>query len=130
MDDKRPISELISSLMNNVGELVKQEIKLAQTELSEKWTHIRDDVIALVMGSAIIFIGILALVAAAILGLAVWLPTWLASLVIGLILSLVGFITLRANTRDLKTLDLKPKRTLESLRQETFFVKENLANDG
>jgi hypothetical protein len=49
MDDIHSVSEFVLSLMNDLGKLVKQKTRLAQTEFSEKRTPIHSDVITLVI---------------------------------------------------------------------------------
>ena len=84
---------------------------------------------AMAIGGAIIFAGLLSLLLAATNGLAMMLPpehaSWLAPLIVGLAVMVLGFIALAIGKHELSTRNLKPSRTLESLRRDTDLVKEH-----
>jgi xanthine/uracil permease len=62
--------------------------------------------------------GLLALLAAAILGLATVLHPWLAALVIGAAVAIIGIVLVAVGVRSLDPSTLKPSRTAESLRRD------------
>jgi len=73
---------------------------------------------SLAVGGVVLYTGLLAMLAAAILGLATVLEPWLAALVIGAAVAIIGAILLAAGIRSLDPSTLKPSRTAESLRRD------------
>ena len=63
-------------------------------------------------------------------GLAILLPPdhagWLAPLIVGLAVMVLGFIALATGRSELKTSNLKPERSMQSLRRDTELVKEHV----
>jgi putative superfamily III holin-X len=67
--DDRSLGDLFADLVRELGELVRQEAQLAKAELRQNATQASRAIAALVVGGAIVYAGVLALLAAAILGL-------------------------------------------------------------
>ena len=64
-------------------------------------------------------------------GLALMLPeehaNWLAPLIIGLAVMVVGFIALGIGKHELSSSNLQPSRTMESLRRDSQLLKEHVS---
>ena len=135
--DKRPLGEnrsliaLFSDLFRETSMLVHQEAELAKAEISEKVSDVGKGIAAIAVGGAILFAGFIVLLMAASNGLAMLLPEehadWLAPLIIGLAVMILGYIALAMGKRELSAEHLKPSRTMESLRQDRQLVKEHVA---
>jgi len=133
--DKRPLGEnrsliaLFSDLFRETSMLVHQEAELAKVEISEKVSDMGKGIAAIAVGGAIIFAGFIVLLFAASNGLALLLPPehadWLAPLIVGLAVIVLGFIALGMGKHELSSKNLKPSRTMESLRRDTEMVKEH-----
>lgn len=122
----RSLGDLFSSLFNNVSTLFRQEVELAKAEIRESLSRAIGDAVGLVIGGVILLFGVMTLVAAAVLGLATVMPGWLAALVVGGALALIGAIVLLVNLRDMREIDVTPERTVKTLRDDARFVKETL----
>jgi hypothetical protein len=120
------VGELFGQLSQDLSLLFRQEIQLAKAELSDKVSQATGRVVSLVAGALIAWLGALALVAGIILVLdqPVGLASWLAALLVGLVLAGVGAFLLRGALRDLKRLDLVPRRTVETLKDDVRWAKE------
>jgi hypothetical protein len=81
-------------------------------------------------GGAVLFAGFLVLLGAAVGALMVVLPPdtapWLAPLIVGAIVTIAGAIALSSGKRKLAAENLKPTRTLDSLRRDAEVAKEHL----
>ncbi|MCA1599763.1 MAG: phage holin family protein, partial [Chloroflexi bacterium] len=75
--DERSLGELFGDLAGQTGLLVREEVALAKAELTQNATRAGKEIGVLVIGGAVAYAGLLALLAAAILGLATALPAWL-----------------------------------------------------
>jgi hypothetical protein len=101
-------------------------VALFKAELMEKLGLVGRGVGAIAVGAMIAFSGWLALVAAAILGLAIVLAPWLAALIVGLVLVMVGAGLLYFGKSRLDADALAMRRTLGSLREDEAWVREQI----
>ena len=119
------IGELFGQLTHDVGTLFRQEVKLAKVEMGEKVSVLKGDLTSLGAGAAVAGVGALALGAALILGLvAIGVAPWLAALLVGGALAVTGYTMLQKGMGDLKRNDLVPTRTVETLKDDVQWVKE------
>jgi hypothetical protein len=124
--EERSIGELFGELSQDLGMLVRQEAQLAKTEMQQKLSKVTTDLVALATGGVVALIGGLALTAALILLLIdpVGLKPWLAALIAGAVLGLVGWMMVQRGLSDLKRTDPTPRRTVESLKDDIQWAKE------
>jgi hypothetical protein len=124
---ERSIGDVLGDLFRDGSDLIRQEIELAKTEMRENVSRLTRDSIGIAVGGGLAFVGLLALVAAAILGLAEVMPAWAAALIVGGALALIGLILLMANVRAIRDASLTPRKTIETLREDARMVKEKFA---
>ncbi len=127
--DDRSIGGLVSDLFQKSALLVRKEIQLGKAEMNEKVAQVGSGVGSLAVGGAIAFAGLLVLLAAAVLGLAaVWqlaqVHAWLAPLIVGGVVAIIGLIMLAKGRQNLKPGNLAPNRTVDSVRRDKEFIKE------
>ena len=123
----RSIAALFTDLVNQISSLVRQEVALFKAELLEKLGLIGKGIGAVVAGALIAFSGWLALVAAAVLGLAIVVSPWLAALIVGLVLTGIGGALLYFGKSRLDADALAMRRTLGSLREDQAWVREQIS---
>jgi len=121
--DERSLGELFGDLAGQTGALVREEVALAKAELTQSATRAGKEVGVLVIGSAVAYAGLLALLAAAILALATVLPAWLAALIVGLVVAGVGALLLQRGRAALAHLDLVPRQTMATLAADADVMK-------
>jgi xanthine/uracil permease len=122
--EKKPITSLFSDLIHNLGSLIQHEVMLAKTEMNAKISQIEAGGASLAIGGAVLYAGFLVLLLAAVLGLSYLVPTWLSALIIGLVVAVIGAGLVMKGRRDMKAKNLKPERTIESMRRNIDFTKE------
>jgi drug/metabolite transporter (DMT)-like permease len=93
-----------------------------QTKLSK----VTGDLISLAAGGIVALVGGLALTATVILLLIdpIGLKPWLAALIVGLLLGIVGWVMLQRGLKDLKRTDPTPRRTVETIKEDIQWAKE------
>jgi hypothetical protein len=131
---ERSLGELIRDLSAETGDLLRKEVELAKTEISEKASRVGTDVGAIALGGAMAFAGGLALLLAAIYGLTALLDTflplgvavWLAPLIVGAVLVGLGYGRIKAATHDLKSVSLAPRQTTQSLQENKQWLKAKI----
>lgn len=126
--DDRSLGELFGDLARDTGTLVRQEVQLATTEMTHKASQAGRDVGALAVGGLIAYAGLLAILAAVIIALAAaGLPWWLAALLVGVVVAVVGAVLIQRGLGALKHLDLTPRQTVETLKEDTQWAKDQIS---
>ena len=126
MKQERSLGELFSELAGETSTLVRQEVALAKTELAQKAGHVGRNVGFLVVGGAVAYAALLAVLAAAIIGLSNVMPPWGAALVVGLVVGLVGGALVFKAAYALKETDAVPRQTVETIKEDAQWVKEKM----
>ena len=125
--DDRSIGELFGDLMQQTGMLVRQEMKLATTELSDKASRVGKDIGALAVGGAVAYAGFLAVLAAIIIGLGqLGLPWWLSALIVGVVVAAIGGMMVQKGLTALKHQNMAPQQTIATLKEDQAWVKEQI----
>jgi hypothetical protein len=75
-------------------------------------------------GGALAYAGLLALMAALIIGLGQVIPMWLSALIVGLVVVGVGYMLIQRGLTALKNIDPTPRQTLETLQEDKEWAKE------
>jgi tetrahydromethanopterin S-methyltransferase subunit C len=126
--DDRSLGELFAELARETSTLVRQELRQAGTEMSQRVTGVGKDIGVLVAGAVVIHAGFLALVAAMILGLDdLGLSTWLAALIVGLVLAGIGYALIGRSRSAIQQADVLPRKTMENLREDQEWIKEQVS---
>ena len=123
--EDRSVGELFAELSREMATLVRQEVHLAKAEVSQKASQIGKDIGFLAVGGAVAYAGFLAIVAAVIIGLAaLGIPWWLSALLVGLVVAGVGYFLVQKGLSDIKQADLAPRQTMETLKEDARWAKE------
>jgi len=122
--DERSLGELFADLARDMGVLVRQEVRLATTEVTGKATRAGKQLGLLVAGGAITYAGFLALLATIIIGLGqLGLPWWLAALIVGVVVTGVGAVLIQQARTALMRTDLMPQQTVDTLKEDVEWAK-------
>ena len=125
--EDRSLGELFGELAADMGTLVRKEVELARTEMTQKASRVGKDVGFLAVGGAVAYAGLLAIVAAIIIGLAtLGLQWWLAALIVGLVVAGIGYFLVQKGLDALKREDIAPRQTIETLQEDKEWAKEQM----
>lgn len=126
----RSLLNLFSDLWRETTTLVHEEAELAKAELSEKVSQVTTGAGEIAAGGAILFAGFIVLLFAAVGALELMLPTehsiWIAPLIVGLVVMIIGYIALSRGKKQMQAESLAPQRTLESLKRDARLAKEHV----
>lgn len=120
--DRETAASLLGRLLSDGSALVRNEIALAKAELQEAATNAKRGFAALAIAAVVLLAGALALIAAAILGLSEVMQPWLAALLVGAALAIVGLIMFTAARRRLSATKRPLPRTQSSLQQDAAVI--------
>jgi len=113
--------DLVRRLVNNISGLVDSEIELAKQEAREDISKTLTSAVLLIAGGALLAIGLICIVVAIILALALILPGWASALIWAAFFLLVGGILTLIGKNKLVTRPLK--RTRETLREDIEWAR-------
>ena len=125
--EERSLGDLFSELAAETGTLVRQEVALAQVELTEKATVVGKNVGYLAVGGAVGYAAMLAVLAAVILGLSMFIPAWSAALLVGVVVGIVAYVLISSALSELRKTELKPEETVESIKEDAQWLKNQLS---
>ncbi len=122
--DNRSLGDLFSDLARDTGTLVRQEVTLATTEMTQKATRVGKEIGILAVGGAVLYAGFLALLAALIIGLGqLALPWWLSAFLVALVVLAVGGVMVWQALAALKRTNLVPEQTIDTLKEDAEWAK-------
>jgi hypothetical protein len=122
--DNRSLGELFSELAQETSTLVRQEVNLAKTEMSDKASRAGKHVGVLAAGGAVAYAGLLAVLAGIIALLNNVMPLWASALLVGILVAVVGYLLVRRGLEALKREDFTPRETIETLKEDQQWAKD------
>jgi uncharacterized membrane protein YqjE len=120
------LGELLKRLTSDSAELIQQEVELAKSEMRETMAAYAADAAKVGVAAGLAFVGVLALSAFLVIaiGNALGGRYWLSSLGVGIIASGVGYMMVTSAVKDMKQRGLKPRATLQTLREDKAWVSQ------
>jgi hypothetical protein len=123
--DDRSLGQILKDLREETTQLLRQEVDLAKTEMSEKMSRLGSNMGSVATGGAVLFAGALVLLAALTLGLIALfsqfmdrdIAMWLAPLLVGGVLAFIGYGMVKKALQALKQEGIAPQRTTQSLKE-------------
>jgi hypothetical protein len=122
--DDRSLGELFSELAQETSTLVRQEVNLAKTEMTQKASTAGRHIGILAAGGAVAYAGLLAILAGVIALLNAVMPLWVAALLVGIVVAVVGYLLVRRALDALKREDFAPRETIETLKEDQRWAKD------
>ena len=118
--------DLLRSLATDLKDLVARQIELAAAELREKADQAAGAGVLIATGLLLALAALMVLLDALVAAMARQMPEWLAAGLVALVVAGLGSALLAKGWRDLRSDNLKPRRTLEMLRHDRERIKEQL----
>ena len=125
-DSRESIQELLRGLVDHSAALVRGEVALARQEMRESLAALRSGLLVTTAGALVASLALLTFCAAAILGLAHLMDPGLAALVVAVVLALGAGSAVRAGLRRLRNASLTPRQTLETLKEDKQWLKQEM----
>jgi drug/metabolite transporter superfamily protein YnfA len=123
------LGRLFGTFIGNLQDLIRGELRLAREELKEEGRVAAAGAGLIVGGVVLALIGGIFVGLALTYGLARFMPDWLAALIVAALALVGAALLLNAGRRRLQHLDPVPRRTLESLREDTEWVRQRISSD-
>jgi len=122
---QKSLGELFSDLTRESATLVRQEVALARAEIGQKAARLGKDVGMIAAGGAVAYAGLIVILFGFALGLvALGMAAWAAYLLVGLVIGLIGGLIAWQGMSGLKHNDPIPHETVETLKEDARWAKE------
>jgi len=133
--EDRSIGQLLKELTHESSLLLKQEVDLAKTEMSEKASRVGTNLGHVAVGGSVALLGAIALLLFVVNGLEEVLQNlmsegaahWVSPLIVGAILAGVGYSMIKKALATLKQESVAPKKTTQSLQENKEWLKEKIS---
>lgn len=124
--DDRTVGELFADLVSETGTLVRQEIKLATAEMSEKAGYAGRQVAYIASGALLGVVALLTLIAALVLGLGTMIALWKSALLVGIVAAALAVVLAYKGAAGLRDMSIVPEQTIETLKEDKRLVEEHV----
>lgn len=120
----RPISQIIEDMLSHLAEIVRSELRLVQMEIRQDLRKAGNAGVYLAIAGVSGLFGLGFLLLGAVYGLAMVMPVWLAAVSVGLAVSIIGLAMLGVGLHRMKTINLTPERTIQTLEDNFAWIKK------
>lgn len=122
-EEKARFYDLVRHLIDDFALLFRKELALAGSEVSLSLNDTKKALSGMISGVVVLNSGYLFLLVAATLGLGQIMELWLAALIVGGVVTVIGLIMVTAGKKKLEPSSLKPTRTIDSIQKDKESVK-------
>ncbi len=122
----KSLGELLRDLSDGSVELVREEIRLARTETVESLLELKHGAVWIGMGVALALGAAGAGIAFLVLVLSRYAlegRTWLAALIVAVVLDLIGWLCVRRGMHAMSSARLAPRETANSIKETAVWLK-------
>jgi Putative Actinobacterial Holin-X, holin superfamily III len=124
----RSLADLLRDLAGGTSTLLRQELSLARAETQDKLHQIIAVLVAMLGGALLAFAGLIILLDALVYGLVeAGMERWLAALVVGGVVALVGLLVAWKAQSELSATRLAPERSAASFRKDVDMLREQVS---
>jgi uncharacterized membrane protein YqjE len=123
---QRSVPEVLQDIVGNLQGIIRAEFRLAKTEITEEAAKAAKPGAMYATGLALGFYGVGFLLLAAVYGLSTVMSGWLAALIVGGVVAIVGAGVVSSSAKKLKRLNLTPEKTMRSLEENVQWAKERI----
>lgn len=123
--DDASLGTLVKQLSEQSTRLIRDELRLAQTEMAEKAKQAGKGAGLAAAAGVVALFGVGALIATVILLLALVMPAWLAGLIVTVVLfAVAGVLALVGKKQIDQVGSVAPERTVETVKADIAEIKE------
>ena len=124
--ENKSLGDLFSDLASDMSNLVRQEVTLAQVEMTKNAKRLGRNVGYLVVGGAVGYAALLAVIAAVIMLLDRVMPAWGAALLVGVLVAGISWLLIGKAMTALQDTELTPRETVETLKEDAAWMKQQI----
>jgi len=124
------IGGLLRGILMDLRTLIREEIALARVEIREQAGRARAAAMSFGIAAAALLFGgtfLLIAIATGIAELLDW-PVWTGFLIVAVLLSIVGFVTLASGRKQLRSVHAVPEETVSTLKENSEWIAKRLSS--
>ena len=125
------IGGLLRGILMDVRTLLREEIELARVEIREQAGRARAAAVSFAIAAVALACGGILLLVALATGIADLLdwPIWSGFLIVAMLLSLVGTVTLSSGRKQLQKVHAVPEETVSTLKENSEWIAKRLTSN-
>jgi hypothetical protein len=124
-DINRSVPDLLGDLLQQTSSLVRKEVQLARAELNEKISTMGAAAASIGVAAALLMAAVVILLQAVVALLVTFgLQTWVAGLIVGVVVAIIAYVLLRGGINRMKASSLTPERTVNQVSNDATLAKE------
>lgn len=133
--DHHDLADLFKALRDETSLLLREEVALARTEMSEKVSHAARNATKLAVGGFVAYLGVaLLLTGMAMLlswglvaaGLTVAMAAWVGFAIVGTVVAVIGWGMVNSGKRELAHERMYPDRTMSSMKENARWARQKM----
>jgi hypothetical protein len=126
------LMQLVTDLVSDAKELLRQELVLAKYEITQEVHKTKSALISLGAGVGIISVGGLLLLVMLVhaLNALTGLPLWACYGIIGGMLAIVGILLIYSGKKTISQIDMIPQQTVATMKENVRWIKEKAISNG
>jgi hypothetical protein len=118
-----PVTSLLRSLAGDAATLTRKEVALARSEVARAISDLKTGIVSAATGGSVLYAGFLFLLLSATLGLSTVMEGWLAALIVGAVVAVIGMILVGTGKKKLEAENFKPERTVDAMRKDQDMIQ-------
>ena len=122
-ENNRSIADVLQDILTNVQTIIRSEVRLAKTEITEEATKAGRAAGMLAGGAVAALFTVWLFLLTVVLALATVIPMWSAALLVFVIMAAVTTVLLNAGKKRMKTVHAKPEKTIETVKENVQWAK-------
>ena len=127
--ESQGVGSLLRQLGHDVPELVIKELALARGEITESLQQTKAGIASMVGGGAVLLSGLVVLLMAGVYALSNVVAPWLAALIVGAAVVLIGLAMVSAGRKRLEPRTMRPDRAMHQMHKDRMAMKSGM-HDG
>jgi|SwirhirootsSR3_FD_contig_101_1162768_length_1292_multi_3_in_0_out_0_2 uncharacterized membrane protein YqjE len=100
--NSRPIGDVVRDMVGHIAEIIRSEMRLATMELRQEVVELKAAAIAIAVGNVLLIYGGIFVLLGVVFALSTIWPPWVAALVVGGSLAVIGAIVLQSGIHKIK----------------------------
>lgn len=121
------LAGLVRQLANDITSLFTKELALAKVEVSHSIHDAKAGAVSLITGGSILYAGFLFLLLAGVLALGQLVELWMAALVVGGAVTLIGMIMVASGKKKMQASSFKPEHTLAAMEKDKSAMRGTMS---
>lgn len=123
---EKSVGELLSTVTSDVSFILRKEVELAKLEIRESASKASKAGGMFGAAGAFGYLTLIVLAFAAGFGLATVMATWLAFLIVGVVLAVITAVFALLGRKELKEFQPVPEQTIDTLKEDAQWAKQQM----